>query len=446
MVDVVLINPYFFNKTPGRRLWLFPPLGLGYLAAALKKEGITVSIIDGTFSDLNSVINKVKKENPGIVGITCNVVTKRNALRIADELGGGSLLVAGGPQPSIEPGVFSDKFDIIVVGEGEVTFLELVNAYLSDNNVHDIKGIAFRRNNELIFTGKRELMADLNEINFPSRELFDNFQYQDYWQKAFGYKCTPIMTTRGCPFACNFCSKPVFGNAYRERSPEDVVREIEGIINLGYSRIWFADDIFTLNKARTVEICKKILEKNIRVDWDCLCRIDSNDSGLLRWMEKAGCKRVFFGIESGSNRMLKLIGKKTSIREAGLAVRSAKKAGLETGGFFMLGYPGETTESLLRTIRFSNSLPLDYMSYSIAYPIPGTAFFEQIKGKLINDDWDFEGQNKLKFNSDISERKLRLAILKGNIRFKLKGKLGKFGSIFLLPFEYATDFILKNMR
>jgi anaerobic magnesium-protoporphyrin IX monomethyl ester cyclase len=317
---------------------------------------------------------------------------------------------------------------------------------LLNRNINSIKGIAFKRGKKVIFTGKRELIEDLNEISFPSRELFENLKYQDYCQKLFGYKSTLVMTTRGCPFSCNFCSKPVFGDVYRARSPENVIEEIREIINLGYNRLWFADDIFTLNKNRTMAICKKILQERINIEWDCLCRIDCSDLELLSWMKKAGCQRVFFGIESGSDRMLKLMGKEIKAEEARLAVKLAKKVGLETAGFFMLGYPGETTESLLKTIKFSTSLPLDYLSYSIAYPIPGTAFFEQIKGSLLKGEWDFEGQNKLKFQSAIPERKLKLAIFKGNVKFKLRRRFKKLSLIFVLPFEYITDIILRIMK
>lgn len=374
------------------------------------------------------------------------MVTKKNALRMAEELKGSALLVAGGPQPSIEAPLFLDQFDVVIVGEGEKIFLELVRSYLLNRNINSIKGIAFKRGKKLIFTGKRELIEDLNEISFSSRKLFENLKYQDYWQKLFGYKSTLVMTTRGCPFSCNFCSNPVFGEVYRARSPENVIEEIREIINLGYNRLWFADDIFTLNKNRATAICKKILQERINIEWDCLCRIDCSDLELLSWMKKAGCQRVFFGIESGSDRMLKLMGKKIKAEEARLAVKLAKKVGLETAGFFMLGYPGETTESLLKTIKFSTSLPLDYLSYSIAYPIAGTAFFEQIKGSLLKGEWDFEGQNKLKFESAIPERKLKLAIFKGNVKFKLKRRFKKLSLIFVLPFEYITDIILRIMK
>lgn len=293
MDDVVLINPYFFGKVPRQRLWLFPPLGLGYLASSLKKENISASIIDGTFYDSSAVLKKVKKVKPKIVGISCNVVTKKNALRMAEELKGSALLVAGGPQPSIEAPLFFDQFDVVIVDEGEKTFLELVRSYLLNKNINSIKGIAFKRGKKVIFTGKRELIEDLNEISFSSRKLFENLKYQDYWQKLFGYKSTLVMTTRGCPFSCNFCSNPVFGEVYRARSPENVIEEIREIINLGYNRLWFADDIFTLNKNRAMAICKKILQERINIEWDCLCRIDCSDLELLSWMKKAGCQKVF---------------------------------------------------------------------------------------------------------------------------------------------------------
>jgi anaerobic magnesium-protoporphyrin IX monomethyl ester cyclase len=445
MVDVVLINPYFRGRNPHRKVWLFPPLGLGYLAAALQKDGIAVSVIDGTFSTPDDVIRKVKKEKPKIVGVTCNVVTKKAALKMAGALKGSALLVAGGPQPILEPQLFAGLFDVVVVGEGEETFVELVKAHLSHKGFKDVKGLVFKNKGKMVSTGKRALIRDLDTLRSPSTGLFDNQSYQDYWRSAFGYACTLVMTTRGCLFKCNFCSKPVFGDTYRERSPGNIIKELKEVLAFGYNRVWFADDVFTLNKPRTRELCRKIVEQGLNFDWDCLCRIDSSDAKLLSWMKKAGCRRVFYGIESGSNRMLRLMGKKTTVGKARRAVEMAKKAGLETGGFFMVGYPGETKESLLETIRLSNTLPLDYLSYSIAYPLPGTAFFNSVKGRLTNGGWDFEGQNRLTFSSGLPERTLKLAILKGNIQFKLKRKLGRAGFFLLKPFEIVTDVLILGM-
>jgi anaerobic magnesium-protoporphyrin IX monomethyl ester cyclase len=438
-VDVVLIYPYFHREGWWRKLWLFPPLGLGYLAATLRQEGISVALLDGTFTTPEALVEKARSLRPRIIGIYAMVTLREDALRLARSLKGGSLLVAGGPFPTSQPESFLPPFDLVVLGEGEETFQEVAKRYLEGEEIQGIAGTVTREERN----PTRPYIEDLDRIPFPARDLHENDRYQAYWKRTFGHRCAPLLTTRGCPYRCDFCARPVFGNRYRERSAGNVVSEIEEVLRLGYDRIWFSDDVFTLNEGRVLEICDRIRDRRLHFSWECLCRVDRVSEEMLGKMKGAGCDRVFFGIESGDDEVLKRMEKRITVAQAERAVRLAKEAGLRVGTFFMVGYPGETNETILRTLRFSSSLPTDYLSYTLPYPLPGTPLYQRLERRLTRDEWKMAGHNLLMFEGDFSQRKLRFAIYKGTIQHRLR----RHG----LPlaarlFEKATDPIFVRLR
>ncbi len=443
---MLLIYPYFHREPGWRRLWLFPPLGLGYLAGVLRENGMEVRILDGTFMQPEELIKKAEMLSPGIVGIYCMVTMKDNALRIAKALKSlpdKPYLVAGGPFPTSEPKLFLDDFDAVVLGEGELTMLELIMKYFAGSDISGIKGVALKGESGEITSSGREYIEDIDSVPHPARDLFENRKYMTYWEKKFGYSCAPVITTRGCPYDCDYCARPVFGNRYRERIYQDVVNEIEEVLALGYTRIWFSDDVFTLNKKRIMGLCDEIKKRGLVFKWDCLCRVDNVNHELFQAMHEAGCARVFFGIESGDNGILRTMKKSFTVGQAEAAVRMAKEAGLEVGTFFIVGYPGESGETILKTLRFSSRLPADYLSYTLPYPLPGTGLYNRLAGRLTKDEWKIAGHNLLMFKSDFSQVKLRFAIYKGMIEHRLwKYGLPGLASVF----EGVTDSIFRIMR
>ena len=449
MTRILLIYPFFKSKHD-RSSFRFPPLGLGYLASSLKVHGYHPEILDCTFLDWDEARSKAIHTKADIIGIYSMVTMHEEGLRFARLLRNRcDLLVAGGPLPSCDPSTFLDDYDLVVMGEGEQTILEIVKAYESGLDFGAINGVAYRLEGRTIETPKRELEIDLDRIPFPARNLFDNRIYIDYWKRRFGYSATSVMTTRGCPFSCEFCSNAVFGISYRERSSENVLNEVEEILALGYDRIHFADDVFTLNNKRIKQICEDIQKRGLDFKWECLARVDSIDKATADSMKKAGCNRIFYGIESGDESTLKLMKKRISLDLARNAVDVAKSSGLKTGAFFILCYPGETDDTVLKTIRFATSLPLDYLSFTIAYPLPGTALYERVKSRAVKD-WRREtnllSDHSLIYESEFSEAKMRFAILKGQVQFGLKKWLG-FGAFLVnKPFEIVTDRAFKIMK
>jgi anaerobic magnesium-protoporphyrin IX monomethyl ester cyclase len=456
MTAVLLIYP-FFKPRRDRSVFRFPPLGISYIAASLHAAGHSVTLLDCTFEkNRNDALARALAVKAEIVGIYCMVTMLDDSLWFARQLRQQTrLLLAGGPLPTCDPVPFLEQFDIVVLGEGEQTILDLLDTYPEGSNLVEIPGIVYRKRAGLdgdagiVYTKERPFAKDLDSLHFPARELLPNAQYIRYARKKYGYSITTVMSTRGCPYQCEFCSNVIFGGSYRERSPGNLVDEIEAALRLGYDRISFADDVFTRKKNRVVSVCEEILQRGLRFQWECLGRVDSLDVSTAIKMKQAGCTRIYFGIESADEDILRLMNKKITPGQALKAVETARAAGLEVGAFFILFYPGDTNDTVLRTLHFATSLPLDYLGLSMPYPLPGTALFERVRSR-INRDWHPEespfGSHVLIFNADFSESKMWFGIIKGQMQFKIKRGLGKLAPIVLVPFEKVTDGLLRLMK
>ncbi|MDD1720630.1 MAG: B12-binding domain-containing radical SAM protein [Euryarchaeota archaeon] len=460
MTHVLLIYPYFKPKN-SRSIFRFPPLGICYVAASLQRAGHDVDILDCTFMTQNAALDHAVRTEAEVVGIYSMITMQEESVTFARHLRSRTrLLVAGGPLPSCDPQAFLDDFDVVVMGEGERTMVELVRAYAAGDTFTDIAGIAYRNNaseegnaqslpRHVRVASPRPLVTNLDELPFPARQLLPNDQYVQYGRKTFGYSKTTVITTRGCPFRCEFCSNAVFGVSYRERSAANVVDEVEQALSLGYDYIHFADDVFTFNRERLLDICAEIKRRGLSVAWECLGRVDSMSRELASAMKNAGCRRVFFGIESGNDTILKLMNKRITVSQARAAITFAQEAGLNVGAFFIVCYPGETNETVLDTLRFASSLPLDYLSFTMPYPLPNTALHERVKDR-INKSWRPPESGFLEhiciFDADFSETKMKFAIVKGQISFLLKRRLRHHAYVVVRPFEAITDFLFQHMK
>jgi anaerobic magnesium-protoporphyrin IX monomethyl ester cyclase len=399
--------------------------------------------IDHTFLERSQVLAQIEELNPALVGIYCMITMQDEAFGLAAALRGRvPLTIVGGPYPSGEPEAFLDAFDLVAVGEGEETIVEVMG-HLDDRRFEEVAGLVFRRQGEVVRTPPRSRSKDMSSLPLPHRDDLPNREYIDYWRRHWKDATTPLMSTRGCPFRCDFCHKPVFGDLFRARPAESVIAEMREIVALGYDHVWMSDDLFTLNYQRTMDLCREIEAARLPLTWECLSRVTHVDYELFSAMRRAGCKRIFFGIESGDEGVLKEMRKGITPEQSRQAVEACVKAGIKAAGFFMVGYLGETEDSLLRTIAFSSSLPLDYVSYTIAYPLPGTRFHARVAERRQEGEWHYIRHNRLLFNSDFSERKLRFAIRKGAIQHRLR-KLHMGGVAH--AFELATDPVLRALH
>ena len=460
MSKVLLIYPYF-RPPNDRSVFRFPPLSISYLASSLLAAGHEVQVLDCTFISKPDALAKALETEAEVVGIYCMVTMLDDCLWLARQLRPGTaLLMVGGPLPTCDPYAFIRDFDVVVRGEGETTVLELLLAYSSGTDFSTIPGITMLRKTSLdgngaeetISTPDRPFIKDLDSLPFPARQLLPNQSYIQFGRKKYGYSITTVMSTRGCPYECEFCSNVIFGGSYRERSATNVVDEVEQALSFGYDRISFADDVFTLRKKRVLEVCTEIKQRGLQFYWECLARVDSLDDATYMEMYAAGCRRVYFGIESGDDTILKLMNKKITAEQARHAVIAAHHAGLEVGAFFILFYPGETNHTVLNTLHFTTTLPLDYLGLTMPYPLPGTKLYDRVRGQ-IKRDWNpgesVFGSHVLIYNADFSETKMWFGIIKGRAQFEINHRLrrlGKLAPFILRLFEITTDWLLTKLR
>jgi anaerobic magnesium-protoporphyrin IX monomethyl ester cyclase len=451
--DLLLVFPYFFD---GRsKHWQFPPLGIGYIASYARERGYKVKILDCTFLNRKEAEDRIRRERARVVGIYSMLSMVRTAKELAAHAREVSeLVVAGGPMPSAYPSMFLGAFDAVVQGEGEITVAELLDAMdgRSEPKFGRVRGVWLAphlNGGKVEHTGPRPLVRDLDSLPFPARDLYDHQLYQSYYRKNFGYTMTSMIASRGCPFSCDFCWRPDYGRVYRYRSPEKIAEEMEEIrYKWGYERIWFADELFIASKKHVLRLCDEIVKRGIDVKWECLSRVDLFDAEIAKAMKRAGCYKVIFGLESGDDYVLNaLMKKRITVAQSKAAVTAAKKAGLQVGAFFILGYPGETNETMLKTIKLASSLPLDYFSMTIPYPLPGTGLYERVKDRMETFEWEkpMHGwDHRLLFKHDFSLEKLRYGMWKAKLQWEFRRKLGPL-YLLLKPYELFTDWRFKRM-
>lgn len=405
-MKVLLIFPPLRKEQQLNTTTVMPPLGIMTIAAVLENAGYKVEILDLNFLSRKGfsweqLKESIKGKKPDMIGITCTTPAVINVLQIADmikSINSKIFVAVGGPHASAMPRdllTIGESIDVVVIGEGEYTSLELLKFLQNKIELEDIKGIAYREDGKIILTPARPYIENLDELPLPARHLFPYLN--KYYFVGHCYNKLPVtsmITSRGCPHNCDFCTQAVFGRKYRTRSAEHVVAEMEELIKkYGIKSIMIVDDTFTLDKKRVYTICKLIRNKKLSVSWLCYAGIQEVDKDLLIEMKKAGCYQIYYGIESGSQKILNMMNKGITVEQIRSAVRDAKEAGLEVRGQFMFGYPSETSEEIKRTINFAKELDLDYAEFGITTPLPGSKLYSwavsQGKFKLQNRH-DFE--------------------------------------------------------
>ncbi len=370
----------------------YPSLGLGYIAAALEKGGYRVNYIDMDADDLNfkGLFTRLRKSPPSVVGITSDIVTFYTAKKIAAAIKKEfpeSFLVVGGPHTAIYPTELleTSSFDASVRGEGEATIVELTSTLKKGNSLGDIRGISYKENGTVRVNENRPLIKNLDEIPFPARHLMPLDKYYSVVAKKGNF--TTILGSRGCPFHCTYCLEQ---GPLRLRSPENVVDELELVINdFGINEFFFQDSTFTMNMKHAARVCKEIIKRNLDIIWECRTRVDRVTKGLLKLLKLAGCQRIHYGIESGNQRVLNLLNKKTTLHQIENAVKWTKAADIETLTYFMIGSPGETLGTIQDSIKFAKKLNTDFALFTITTPGPGTPIYEDAlkEGVFKTDYW-----------------------------------------------------------
>jgi anaerobic magnesium-protoporphyrin IX monomethyl ester cyclase len=435
MAKVILISPPYIDlygklgKAAGR----YFPLGLGYIAAYLRHFGhhdvfMYEPEAQGlTYNDLKGII---KKESPDVIGLTCSTPNFHRALELAmiGRENCKAKIIIGGVHASALPEFivdnYSDIIDGVVIGEGEITMLQLVDAFQGNKGIDTIKGTVFRRSGETIRNEGRPFIEDLDTIPFPARDLIPQDLFRPNLHNARYRHCLTILTSRGCPFNCSFCaSRIVSGKKYRMHSAEYVLEEMQ-MLKTDYhaQQLLITDDTFTINRERLEKICKGMIEKRLNLKWFCFSQVNVVNKEILALMKKAGCYNIGFGVESSNVEILKQMGKPIKPEKALEAIRTANSIGMKTQAFYIFGSPGETKEQMEDTIRFSRKVGSTLAFFNMLVPFPGTRDFDYFFSSvpLNSIEWkDFVaiGESCVLKNSSLQPAVIEKLTAKANILY-----------------------------
>jgi anaerobic magnesium-protoporphyrin IX monomethyl ester cyclase len=392
----------FINPTPSSESMYtvptaWPPLGILYCAGVLMNEGIEVSILDQPAKgfSLNQTVNWVKKEEPDILGFSVLLSAAKEAPKIAERVKAENpniKIVFGNYHATFNAERILKKYpfvDVVARGEGEYTSLELAKRLEKEGNLKEVEGITFRKGGKVISTPDRQLIKKVDELPFPDRNL-TGVQYTStiFGVKVNTKKFTTLVSSRGCPFKCSFCGIRKFARGmWRPRSVENVMEELALLQSEGYEQFLFADDNFTLNAKRVSKFCRRMKKDQMDIEWFCDSRVDHVSYDMFREMAKAGCKCLFFGIESGNQRILDYYKKGITPEQSEKAVRKARKAGIDIiVGSFIVGAPDETRREIVNTLQFANKLDIDVPNVNILGAHTGIDIWNDLVAKGLIDE------------------------------------------------------------
>ena len=362
------------------------PLGIAYLGAVSERNGYSVSVIDCQAQRLtpSDFEREISKHQPKVVGITSTTLTYKSALKVAEKakkVHPNCITVLGGCHATFWDDRTLEEcpqLDIIVRKEGEYTLLEILDRLKENKSINNVRGTTCRKNGKIIRNADRSYIENLDELPFPAHHLLPLKHLRKQGKVIF-----PLTTSRGCVYWCSFCTAVrMFGRRYRMRTPKNVVDELQFLTErYGANQFTFYDDAFTVDQSRVHEICEEIQNRRLKIMWDCETRVDMVTNALLQKMREAGCIAVWFGVESGSQSIINNMEKSINLAQTRRAFKWANEAGLMTVASVILGFPGETKETALKTVKFVEELNPTDVGYYVATPYPGTPMYEYVKEK-----------------------------------------------------------------
>jgi anaerobic magnesium-protoporphyrin IX monomethyl ester cyclase len=412
MPQLLLTNSYFLDLDEHEKTIMKPyaPLGPMSLSSYLKREGADVYLHDTTFTSLADFRALVERLKPPVVGISANCISRPHAFAMAGiAKRAGALVAAGGPDPiSYADAYFDAGVDIVGAGEGEETLAELLkicsgrenlSGLVASGELDDFAGIAFRRDGKTVYTAGRTKIKNLDALPFPDRDSISLEPYMETWRKHHGYSSLSFITQRGCPYKCSWCSSSVFGRSFRQRSAANVVDEMLYLRDrFKPDMFWVADDVLSINKKWVWKWVEEIDRRSAQLPYECLSRVDLVDEEMLRALKASGAARIWYGAESGAQHVLDAMNKGTKVEEIYQACQWSHEAGIEVGLFIMLGYPSETRDDVLKTIRLIKDIDPEIFGIAVAYPMKGTDFFNDVESRITPEiQWTQTNENKLVF-------------------------------------------------
>lgn len=422
-MKVLLTHGYFLSEDLKEQQIMKPyvPLGILYISGYLEKYGINHEVFDSTFYKPEDLQAFIVEHKPQYIGIYVNLMTKLQVLKIIAFIKASPELkemkiILGGPEVRNH----ADKFlhhgaDFLVLGEGEETFLELIQTLdIGDKEkIQEINGICYlNEKGTLIKNNERNKIKDIDALPFPNRKKVDLFKYLDVWKQYHGKNAISISTMRGCPYTCKWCSRAVYGLSYRRRSAEIVVAEIIAI-QKEYSpdTLWFVDDVFTVSHKWMQEFAAEIKKQNVTIQYECITRADRLNEEVFQLLKDSGCFRVWIGAESGSQNIIDAMDRRVDVNQVRAMIQLAKKYQIEAGTFIMLGYPGETESDIMETIHHLKTSDPDHFTITVAYPIKGTELYQEVESDFIDQmPWETSTDRDIVFKRTYNEKYYAYAV------------------------------------
>lgn len=389
-MDLLLTHGYFLFEDPKELQIMkpYPPLGILYISSHLRKKGIGVEVFDSTFGSRDQLLEILRQGPPAILGIYANLMTRTNVLQILRAAkDAGWQTVAGGPEPSAYLSEYLNAgADVVVIGEGEVTLEELVPVMRTGSRdaLPGVDGIAFLgAEGNIVQTKPRQQLRDIDAQPWPDREAIDMDRYVATWRKHHGMGSVSLITARGCPYHCRWCSHEVFGKTHRRRKPASVADELEWLVERYQPDMaWMADDVFTIHPGWLSQYAAELKRRGLKIPFECISRADRLDAKVIETLADMGCFRVWIGSESGSQRVLDAMERGVTVEEVQSAVALCRSHGIQTGMFLMWGYEGEELDDIEATVQHVKKSNPDIFFTTVAYPIKGTAYFKEVAGKV----------------------------------------------------------------
>jgi anaerobic magnesium-protoporphyrin IX monomethyl ester cyclase len=412
-MDILLAHGYFIAEDEHERAIMkpYPTLGLLYIASHLKDKGFDVDLFDATFQSMAAFIAYVRDKRPSIVGLYCNLMTKQNILRmipVCQEV--GSTIILGGPEPaSYATEYLNFGAHIVVMGEGELTLEELIPHLVKHGRtqLHTIQGIIYQTGDRQVNnTGVRPYIKDLSVQPWPDREAIDMARYLDTWKTHHGLSSVSLITARGCPYTCTWCSHTVFGHTHRRRTVTDVANEVAWIQETYRpDQLWYADDVLTIAPRWFINYAAELKRRALHIPFECISRPDRLDEEIIAALAEMGCSRLWLGSESGSQRILQAMKRKTEVADLLAKSRMLRQAGIEVGMFIMLGYDGEEVADIEATADYLKRSDPDLFLTTVAYPIKGTAYYDAVADRVTTPlAWSERTDRDLQVNGRYSRR------------------------------------------
>jgi len=423
MTDIIFINPPLTLEERYGKLSsggsLLAPLGLATLGAITRNKGFKTEIIDSAALGLSyeKTVDQIMQRAPKYVGITATTIAIHNAAKLAQELKKKRqdiFIIIGGPHISSIPEDTLNRFpqfDAGVIGEGDITIIEMLKALQENRDLKKVKGIIIRTNGRIERTSPRELFFDLDNLPLPAWDLLPSLAqyYRPAANSFYQLPSSGVVTSRGCPGKCIFCDRTVSGDRLRMHSAAYLMKMIKHLhFNYGIRDIIFHDDNFIAFRKRLYELCEMLKQEKLKLTWSCTARVDMVNPQLLRTMKQSGCWQIAYGIESGSQEILDFLKKGITLEQIKDALRFTREAGIMNRGYFMIGVPTETVQTIRKTIDFLLELELDDFHMSMFSPHPGTEISKSINEYgIVDNDWrKFGGWHPVFIPKDISKEEL----------------------------------------